>query len=136
MSFYRCNTRNRTLYELPAASVTDERARTRISTSRYRDDEPAGLHGAVYRPNNHMPTDRERSSQLHKLVSMNEKPRRPKTVDLHESEWHHEKKKEPIFGSGAYWFFNVTFPTLVVTIAFGLALNFIVGAIFGSPFHH
>lgn len=44
-----------------------------------------------------------------------------KNVDLHESEWSKAGKKEPIFGPGAYWFFNVTLPLL----AFAIFLSFI-----------
>lgn len=54
-----------------------------------------------------------------------------KRVDLHESEWHHEKKREPIFGPGAYWFFNVTLPTIVIAIIVGYVTKFIVYGLFG-----
>lgn len=57
-----------------------------------------------------------------------------KQVDLHESEWRHEQKREPIFGPGAYWFFNVTVPTLVIAIAFAYGFDFIFGELLGSPF--
>lgn len=57
-----------------------------------------------------------------------------KQVDLHESEWRHEKKREPFFGPGAYWFFNVTLPTIVFAILFAYGLDFIFGELLGSPF--
>lgn len=57
-----------------------------------------------------------------------------KQVDLHESEWRHENKREPIFGPGAYWFFNVTLPTIAFAIIFAYGLDFIFGGLLGSPF--
>lgn len=57
-----------------------------------------------------------------------------KQVDLHESEWSKAGKKEPFWGPGAYWFFNVTLPTLVITIALAYGFDFIFGASLGSPF--
>lgn len=57
-----------------------------------------------------------------------------KNLDLHESEWAKAGKKEPFWGSGAYWFFNVTLPTLVIALVFGYGFDFIFGALFGSPF--
>lgn len=63
---------------------------------------------------------------------MNDGPfRYKKNVDLHESEWRHDKKKEPILGPGAFWFFNVTLPTIVFAIAFGYLMKFIVYGLFG-----
>lgn len=54
-----------------------------------------------------------------------------KRVDLHESEWRKDGKREPILGPGAAWFFNVTLPTLAFAIVFGLTLKFIVYGLFG-----
>lgn len=54
-----------------------------------------------------------------------------KQVDLHESEWHHDKKPEPFFGSGSYWFVRVTLPTIAFAIAFGYLAKFIVYGLFG-----
>jgi hypothetical protein len=54
-----------------------------------------------------------------------------KNVDLHESEWAKAGKKEPIFGPGAYWFFNVTLPTLAVAVVLGLISKFIWRAVLG-----
>ena len=63
---------------------------------------------------------------------MSENPYRyQKNLDLHESEWRHEKKREPFFGPGAYWFFNVTLPTIAFAIAFGYLMKFIVYGLFG-----
>lgn len=36
-----------------------------------------------------------------------------KQIDLHESEWHHEKKREPIFGPGAMPFLAYTIGALI-----------------------
>ena len=49
-----------------------------------------------------------------------------KGLDLHESEWGHENKKQPVFGAGASWFFRVVVPTVVVTLVFGYFWSFIV----------
>ena len=54
-----------------------------------------------------------------------------KTVDLHESEWSKADKKEPIFGPGSAWFFQVVLPTMAFAIAFGYLMNFIVYGLFG-----
>lgn len=53
-----------------------------------------------------------------------------KNLDLHESEWSKVGKKQPILGNGAYWFFNVTLPTLVFAVMFGLILNWAAGYFF------
>jgi len=37
-----------------------------------------------------------------------------KQVDLHESEWHHDKKQEPFFGPGALYFFSYVAAGLIV----------------------
>lgn len=51
--------------------------------------------------------------------------RETKTLNLHESEWSKAGKKQPIFGPGAYWFFNVTLPTLVFAVVFGTVLSWL-----------
>jgi hypothetical protein len=38
-----------------------------------------------------------------------------KNLDLHESEWRHEKKKEPFFGPNAKWFAFYFFGALILT---------------------
>lgn len=57
-----------------------------------------------------------------------------KDLNLHESEWRRADKKEPIFGHGAFWFFNVTLPTILITVAFAYGFNFILSALIPSPF--
>lgn len=57
-----------------------------------------------------------------------------KSLDLHESEWSKAGKKEPFWGPGAYWFFNVTLPTLIITLTLAYGFDFIFGALLGSPF--
>lgn len=54
-----------------------------------------------------------------------------RNLDLHESEWVKDGKKQPILGPGASWFFQVTFPTLIFAIVFGMAMKFIVYGLFG-----
>lgn len=54
-----------------------------------------------------------------------------KNVDLHESEWAKAGKKEPIFGPGAYWFFNVTLPLLVFAVFLSVIGKFIWRAALG-----
>ena len=54
-----------------------------------------------------------------------------KNVDLHESEWKRTGKKEPIFGPGAYWFFNVTLPLMVFAVVLGQISKFIWRAVLG-----
>lgn len=43
-----------------------------------------------------------------------------KELDLHESEWAKKGKRQPILGSGAWWFFRVTVPTLLIGGAFSM----------------
>jgi hypothetical protein len=54
-----------------------------------------------------------------------------KRVDLHESEWSKAGKKEPFWGPGAYWFFNVTLPLFVLAIVLSQIGKFIYGAVLG-----
>lgn len=54
-----------------------------------------------------------------------------KQLDLHESEWAKTGKKEPFWGPGAFWFFNVTLPTLAIAIVLGLISKFIWRAVLG-----
>lgn len=54
-----------------------------------------------------------------------------KQVDLHESEWSKAGKKEPFWGPGAYWFFNVTLPLFVLAIVLSQISKFIYGAVLG-----
>lgn len=59
-----------------------------------------------------------------------------KTVELHESEWKKDGKREPILGNGAYWFFMVTIPTIIVAIITAKVVSLILTAITGySPYH-
>jgi hypothetical protein len=60
-----------------------------------------------------------------------EQNRFDKNIDLHESEWSKADKKEPFFGPGAYWFFNVTLPTLGIALIVGAVTKFIVYGLFG-----
>jgi hypothetical protein len=53
-----------------------------------------------------------------------------KNLDLHESEWRHEGKSEPIWGHGAAYFFQVVVPTAVVTAICGYIIKFIVYGLF------
>lgn len=54
-----------------------------------------------------------------------------KNLDLHESEWRHEGKKEPFWGPGAYWFFNVTLPLFILAIVLSQVAGFIWRAALG-----
>lgn len=54
-----------------------------------------------------------------------------KQVELHESEWSKDDKKEPIFGPGAAWFFQVALPTMGFAIIFGYVVKLIVYGLFG-----
>jgi hypothetical protein len=54
-----------------------------------------------------------------------------KRVDLHESEWSKAGKKEPFWGPGAYWFFNVTLPLFVLAIVLSQIGKFIYRAALG-----
>lgn len=54
-----------------------------------------------------------------------------KDLELHESEWGEDGKTQPFLGSGAFWFFRVTLPTIVVTIIFGLVWKQIVIGLLG-----
>ncbi len=54
-----------------------------------------------------------------------------KRLDLHESEWSKADKKEPFFGPGAYWFFNVTLPTLAFVVVASIGAKFIYRAALG-----
>ncbi|WP_152971109.1 hypothetical protein [Rhizobium ecuadorense] len=54
-----------------------------------------------------------------------------KNLDLHESEWRREGKKEPFWGPGAFWFFNVTLPLFIVAIVLSQISKFIYAAVLG-----
>jgi hypothetical protein len=54
-----------------------------------------------------------------------------KRLDLHESEWSKAGKKEPFWGPGAYWFFNVTLPLLVLAVIGSQIAKFIYRAALG-----
>lgn len=54
-----------------------------------------------------------------------------KDIELHESEWAKEGKKQPIFGPGAGWFFQVTLPTIIFAVVFGYIVKFIVYDLLG-----
>lgn len=54
-----------------------------------------------------------------------------KSLDLHESEWSKAGKKEPFWGPGAYWFFNVTLPLFVLAIVLSQISKFIYRAVLG-----
>lgn len=63
---------------------------------------------------------------------MSENPfRYRKNLDLHESEWSHENKKEPFFGPGAFWFFRVTVPTLLTAVFLSYIGKLIYRALLG-----
>lgn len=63
---------------------------------------------------------------------MSENPfRYQKNLDLHESEWRKEGKKEPFFGPGLGWFLNVTLPLLVFAVCLSLVGKFIYRALLG-----
>ena len=49
-------------------------------------------------------------------------------LDLHESEWKRTGKREPFWGPGAYWFFNVTIPTILIT---AVAADLIAALVYG-----
>jgi hypothetical protein len=58
-----------------------------------------------------------------------------KHIDLHTSEWRHEKKKEPFFGPGSFWFFNVTVPTAIIAIGTAYGVSWLLTAVTGySPY--
>lgn len=54
-----------------------------------------------------------------------------KHLDLHESEWSKAGKKEPFWGPGAYWFFNVTLPLFILAIIGSQISNVIYRAVLG-----
>jgi len=60
---------------------------------------------------------------------MNDEPE--KHLDLHASEWAKEGKRQPFFGSGAYWFFRVIVPAFIATLIFGFVWKAIVLSVFG-----
>lgn len=63
---------------------------------------------------------------------MDENPYRyRRNLELHESEWSHDEKKEPFFGAGLSWFLNVTMPLFGLAIVLMLASRFIFRALLG-----
>lgn len=54
-----------------------------------------------------------------------------KDIELHESEWAKEGKKQPIFGPGAGWFFQVVLPVLVIGVVLSQVAKFIWRALLG-----
>ncbi|NNU70373.1 hypothetical protein G9X67_34525 [Rhizobium sp. WYCCWR 11152] len=54
-----------------------------------------------------------------------------KDLDLHESEWSKAGKKEPFWGPGAFWFFNVTLPLFILAIVLSQISKFIYRAVLG-----